>query len=350
MTPRQPKLHEVACLDAENKTLFAIGWTDTSMRESTGFTSDLVGDASPLFPPEYDKAEDAQQAVLHTVRRDPRELGIDQTRWTLEAILSACDWLRVNSPASLHPLLERLGISWKRGRDHVHSPDPMYQEKLSYIGDILYQVKESHPELVLLYLDELTYYRQPSLGYSYEQSGHPQPLAERSLLSDTYTRIVGTLDAVSGQVLYSQNQKVGIVELRQLYIDIANAYPDSEKIYVVQDNWPNHFHPDVLVALAKQELNMPRTAFMKWGEEPSQRAKQEYGHLNLPIQIVPLPTYASWTNPIEKLWRYLKQTVLHLHRYADKFSELNDKVRQFLDRFAEGSQELLRYVGLLTPD
>jgi len=26
----------------------------------------------------------------------------------------------------------------------------------------------------------------------------------------------------------------------------------------------------------------------------------------LPIQIVQLPTYASWTNPIEKLWRKLK--------------------------------------------
>ena len=38
--------------------------------------------------------------------------------------------------------------------------------------------------------------------------------------------------------------------------------------------------------------------------------------------------------------------MLHLHRYADQWSELGDKVSQFLDQFAEGSQELLRYVGL----
>ena len=65
---------------------------------------------------------------------------------------------------------------------------------------------------------------------------------------------------------------------------------------------------------------------------------------------MPLPTYASWTNPIEKLWRWLRQEVLHLHRLADRLEELRAEVRRFLDRFALGSLELLRYVGLPVPD
>jgi hypothetical protein len=63
-------------------------------------------------------------------------------------------------------------------------------------------------------------------------------------------------------------------------------------------------------------------------------------------QLVLLPTYAPWTNPIEKLWRWLRQDVIHLHRYADRWDELKQLVGTFRDRFRDGSQDLLRYVGL----
>ncbi|MCB8937396.1 MAG: transposase [Ardenticatenaceae bacterium] len=67
----------------------------------------------------------------------------------------------------------------------------------------------------------------------------------------------------------------------------------------------------------------------------------------MPVQLLPLPTYASWLNPIEKLWRWLKQEVLHLHRFSDDWPELREVVASFLDQFATGSDALLRYVGLL---
>ena len=61
---------------------------------------------------------------------------------------------------------------------------------------------------------------------------------------------------------------------------------------------------------------------------------------------MPLPTYASWLNPIEKLWRYLKQEVLHLHRLANDLGGLRAEIDRFLDQFTDGSDQLLRYVGL----
>jgi hypothetical protein len=60
-----------------------------------------------------------------------------------------------------------------------------------------------------------------------------------------------------------------------------------------------------------------------------------------------LPTYASRLNPIEKLWRWLKQQVLHLHPLADNLAHLRDQVCEFLNQFAVDSDVLLRYVGLL---
>jgi hypothetical protein len=59
-----------------------------------------------------------------------------------------------------------------------------------------------------------------------------------------------------------------------------------------------------------------------------------------------LPTSAPWLNPIEKLWRWLRQDVLKMHRLAAPWSELRQRVSLFLDQFADGSTELLRYVGL----
>lgn len=73
---------------------------------------------------------------------------------------------------------------------------------------------------------------------------------------------------------------------------------------------------------------------------------KRWGELRLPIQFVLRPPYASWCNPLEKLWRKLKQDVLHLHRRASDLKALRMLVTEFLQQFAAGSSELLRYVGL----
>jgi hypothetical protein len=79
---------------------------------------------------------------------------------------------------------------------------------------------------------------------------------------------------------------------------------------------------------------------------PAPRAVRRWGHLPLPIQLLPLPTYASWLNPIEKLWRGLRAEVTHLHRQADDLPALRARADAFLDRYADGSADLLRNVGL----
>lgn len=170
-----------------------------------------------------------------------------------------------------------------------------------------------------------------------EQHGHPAG---------------GALDAGTGRVHYRQASAIGVGQLVALYQDLRRAYPAARRLYVVQDNWPVHYHPDVLVALEPQRLlrRWPPKRPPTWPDAPSAQAQRRWGQLHLPIQLVPLPTYASWCNPIEKLWRWLKQDVLHLHRLADRLEDLRALVRAFLDQFAPGSPALLRYVGLLHTD
>lgn len=106
--------------------------------------------------------------------------------------------------------------------------------------------------------------------------------------------------------------------LGAFYQQLDATYPTATRIYVVQDNWSIHRHPDVEAVVA----TLPR------------------------LELVWLPTYAPWLNPIEKLWRYLRQTVLRNHRLASDWNVLRARVRQVLTQFEAGSERLLTYVGL----
>jgi hypothetical protein len=257
-------------------------------------------------------------------------------------LMETCDWLKVTSASGMWQILKRLRIRYKRARDYVHSPDPVYVDKVNYINIVRVKVEAEPERFTFLYLDELTYYRQPSLAQAYAPAGVEQPLARRSYRSDTAFRVLGALNALTGQVTYCQRSKTNIKCLSDFWFQLCSVYPNAETIYVVLDNWPVHFHPDVLAPLMPQYLPWEPTLPPNWPSEPSQKAR----HDNLPIQLVCLPTYASWLNPIEKLWRWLKQDVLHLHSFADAWPQLKQEVAQFLDQFREPAPDLLRYTGL----
>ena len=300
---------------------------------------------SPLFPPQQTTPAEAQAAVLDVVRRSPQRFGYTNVRWRLGQLLDTCDWLRLTTTAGLCQLLQRLRISYKRGRDYVHSPDPAYRPKVDLLLQARLRAQYAPERFVFTYADQLTYYRQPSLAPAYEVVGPTQPLARRSHAKNTAYRVMATLNALSGQVTYDQRSHTDLASLAAFWYTLRDAYPQAETIYVTVDNWPVLFHPDVLAPLQAQHLPWPPYVPKHWPTEPSKHARRD----NLPIQLICLPTYASWLNPIEKLWRWLKQDVLHLHRLSHEWAALKQAVAEFLDRFKTGSEPLLRYVGLL-PD
>jgi transposase len=299
----------------------------------------------PAFFPQFRSAEAARDAALHVVRRDPREVNELRSRWTLAAIQRVCTWLGQISLPGVSQVLKRLRVNYKRARDYIHSPDPDYVAKLLTIHVRLQEARRQRmPRCVVLFQDELTYERHPSVARAYEASGHVQPLARRSHASATTRRIVATLDACSGRVIYRQASTISVPTLIKFYEQVwAGSADQPTLIYLVQDNWPVHLHPDVLARLIPQTFQFPLYLPKTWPTTPTRSWPDEE---RLPIKLALLPTYASWTNPIEKLWRWLRQDVLHLHRLADDWTGLQTLVAQFLEQFAHGSKELLRYVGL----
>jgi hypothetical protein len=264
-------------------------------------------------------------------------------RWTLATIRDTLTWLKGLTLSGVWRHLERSELGRKKGRLKVHSPDLQYLEKLAEILRVLDLAIASNGTIVVVFADEFTFYRQPTLADAYARTGkHIQPIGQLSHHSNTSGRIGGAVNALSGQVNYVLESKCGINQLLKLYESLRETYPDAEVIYLVEDNWSVHFHPTILNAFPEQETRFELKVSQSWKDVTGQNWTKE----KLPIQIVPLPTYASWCNPIEKLWRWLRQEILHLHRRADDWENLKQEIKKFLDQFREQSMELLKYIGL----
>jgi hypothetical protein len=247
----------------------------------------------------------------------PRQRGIARSRWWLKGIRQQIDWLHDKSLTTVFAWLRRWRMVYKRGRQAVHSPDPDYDLKMAKLSQIHQQMRAEPRRWVLLYLDELTYYRRPSVAQGYALCASDAPRAEQGWGSNTRRRIGAVMDAHTDQVLVEHHARCGRHELLALYRQVQAAYPQAERIFIAQDNWPVHFHADVQTALH-----------------------------NTRLELLYLPTYAPWTNPIEKLWRWLYQDIFHLHPWTQDWLGLQTAVSTWLAQFAHGSLDLLRYVGL----
>jgi putative transposase len=250
----------------------------------------------------------------------PAVCGQPGTRWQLATLQTQPVFAGLTSVSGVWRRLAAWHLPYKRSRDHLHSPDPAYVPKLLALGAARLDAL-LHPETVtFLYSDEFTYYRQPEAGRAYwarGRGGQAQPRAERSTRSNTHRRIAGTLDAVTGRVVAHQASALRVKELARFLRQVRAAYGPARTLYLAWDNWPNHHHAVVQAEAAAQR-----------------------------IHLLYLPTYAPWTNPIEKLWLGLKADVLRLHQQSDHWLALRARVTEWLATFAAGSRALLRYVGL----
>lgn len=275
----------------------------------------MGGTAGGVFDPAL---EEALRERLHQAP-DPAPDGPPSTCWTVKRIQTCQPWLAEYSPSGAWRLLHRYRLCWRRARCHLFSPDPAYQDKEDTLLRLLAQVAADPDQRVVVFLDEFTVYHWPLVGRTWRWKGEPAPVAERAKPGERRHRLVSALEVWHGRVITHDDRAIGVRVFADFLEQIAQAFPRARHIDVVLDNWPVHHAPEV----------------------------RERGAALHRIHLVYLPTYSPWLNPIEKLWDWLKEAVLRIHRLAGHWSDLKDAVLAFLARFAQGSQDLLRRVGLL---
>jgi len=299
------------------------GWVTTRPRElracaltpKAGSAGGIFDDPEPLIERLHQgPGEEARQEMAVTDTSPP------PSRWTLRTIRATFEPFRDLTLGGVWRALRRCAIRLRTGVVQQFSPDPDYILKRDNLCKFLSDAAARPGRVELVFLDEMGYARWPEPACDWAgQAPAAPPLADRSSSPNRLWRIIGALNALSGRVDFLDDYIVGRANVIKFYEQLNLAYPDAERLLVVQDNWSIHTHGDVQEALKR----WPR------------------------IEPVWLPTYAPWLNPIEKLWRWLRQDVLKLHRLAGDWAALRGRVNQFLGQFATGSQDLLHYVGLL---
>lgn len=264
--------------------------------------------------------EEKEMAIKERLRHPPTSTPEEGQGhcWTLKRIRTEFAFLAEYTLSGIWHLLRRQKIRLRQGRPQQYSPDPKYKEKEEQLLARLTKVGQRPEQEVLIFTDEFTYHHWPLPAATWSPLDASPPLAERADPGEKQRRIVGGVNAWQGQVTYLEAKSITASVFAQFLRRVHQAYPEAERITVVVDNWATHEAKAVLKVLAQ----LPN------------------------LELLFLPTYSPWLNPIEKLWDWLKEAVLRMHPLAGRWSALMDQVSDFLDQFADGSTKLLSRIGL----
>jgi hypothetical protein len=243
------------------------------------------------------------------------ERGPAPSRWTLRTSRVSVAWLTEYPWRGVWRVLPACGLGVHASCARWFSPDPDSRRQGRRRPRWL-RAAARHPDTVVaLCWAECGYQRWPEVA---PPGGREAAVAQRAG-NTQQGRPIGARNAVTGPVHYWAGYLVGRQPVGAFSPQLARAYPAVDRLDVSQDNWNIHPQPDGLTALARSPRINPG-----W-----------------------LPPSAPWLNPIEQLWRWLRHDVLKRPRWVEDWPQVNQRVHDFLDQFAQGSPDRLRYVGLV---
>jgi len=276
--------------------------------------------ASLLFSPVH--GHDLQRAAAQVQAvgyRSPLLYDLPCSRWKLSLLQPSIGWLTDKSLACLSKLLKRMHVSYKRGRQAVHSPDLRYTQKVACLRQARQEVAQEPEHKVFLYLDEHLISRYSGVARCYSACGSPARATYHYAGFNSMMRIVGCLDAQTGAVISKRCKKADVETFVTFLSEVEKQYPQAEVISIALDNWSVHVSPAVTQAL-EARASTSRLLF--------------------------LPTYAPWLNPIEKVWLKFNREVGHMHPNFAKWQPWRVFIDQWLQGITTGSAAMIHETGV----
>lgn len=220
-----------------------------------------------------------------------------KVRWWIER-----KWQRPVSPSHVRCLLQQGKLSWKKCQKVLKKAQP--PKRAAYLEQFhsLY-ARMSRGEVRLVYVDEAHFHRDLDLGYTWAPVGKPAwRLSDCPSLAERINWY-GAYDFSAGRCLLWHEGACNAEHTMQFLARLAEWLADSAL-------------PLVII----------------WDGAPCHRAKQVQAQAaQLGLQLLPLPGYSPDLNPIEGLWKWMRQDVTQHHCYAT-LRDLFDACKAFIDR------------------
>lgn len=242
---------------------------------------------------------------METVRKtEPIDHELPGYGWSVKKVrqwvkqVFACE----ASCTLLRTLLNDNGLSWKKCQKLLTKASP--QKRQAYIQEFQERFRQlCQGEIRLIYVDESHFHRDLDLGYTWATTGKVAWRASDCPRLADRINWYGAYDFGEGQCFLWHE-----------------GYCNGEKSV--------QFLHHLKAWLGKTDVPV----LIVWDGAPCHRAKRvQTAAADLGFTLLPLPGYSPDLNPIEGLWKWMRQEVTQLHCYPS-LRTLSDACTAFIDR------------------
>jgi transposase len=215
----------------------------------------------------------------------PADFGYFRTRWSCETLAEVLAWEADTrrSGETIRRGLRRIGFVWRRPRPVVGPVDPEHDDKVRAIRALLAGLPESE---TAVFQDEVDVHLNPKIGSCWMPRGRQAEVPTPG--NNEKRHLAGSLVWRTGTLIVSPAGRRRNAELFVAHLDdLRRRFRRSRRVHVICDN--ASFHSSRLV----------REYLAEWGHR---------------IALHYLPKYAPETNPIERVWWQLHETLTRNHR------------------------------------
>ncbi|WBC03739.1 IS630 family transposase [Micromonospora sp. WMMA1976] len=245
--------------------------------------------------------EQTRDWICVIARCDPRFLGRPFSCWSLAKLrdyLIDAGYVATISAETIRRILHERGVSWQATKTWKASNDPDFTSKMRRILDLY-----DHPPADgrVLCVDEFgPLSLQPRPGRAWRPQGQPVRLRATYTRDQGVRHMIAALDLATGRLHYRIRDRKRWREFLSFLKTLRRRWPD-QKLYLICDNFSPHKHPEVRAWCAANQ-----------------------------VDLVFLPTYASWLNWIEDEFAAVRYFALNGtdHRsHAEQDAAIGDYIR-----------------------
>ena len=216
--------------------------------------------------------------------------GYESVLWTSASIKNLIEnKYKVDYALGYIPrLLKELSLSHKKIETISHKANKTKQENWEERYFIELSKKVIRERGKILFQDESTFLMWSQKGYSWGERG--KRLEVKVNVSSEYSKVFGGIELTTGKLYYMKSKKGKKIAFLN-YLEYLVEEFKGTKIYLILDNGTTHKNKEV--------------------KEYCDKNKDK-------IELAFLPPYSPKLNPIEKLWKVLKQKNMHGRYFESK--------------------------------
>lgn len=256
-----------------------------------------------------------KQALKAAVIKGPEAAGFACGRWTA-AMIQDLIYQRFGVEYAVKyipELLKSLGLSHKKVETFSHRVD--YEAQAAWKNEHFPELvrRAASEGAVILYEDESTFRMWSRNAHSWGEKG--MQLKAEVHMGSVYQKVFGAVELFTGRFHYRRASSLKSVQFVE-FLRKIRAFYKGQKVYLIVDNGTSHKGPEVKRFLER----------------------------NPEIELVFLPAYSPNLNPIEKIWKQMKQEHLHNRLFEKKtdFEKALGRALRSFKQFYERNCSLLK--------